>query len=72
MGMPMPTGVRYLKASGKNIVSWAWAMNGYFTVIGSALTVVLAVNLGFVAVFLAAAAIYAVAPLFLSGEAEPV
>ena len=69
MGMPMPTGVRYLKASGKNIVSWGWAINGYFTVIGSALTVVLAVNFGFVTVFLAAAAIYAVAPLFLEDEA---
>jgi hypothetical protein len=68
MGMPMPTGIRYLKASGKNIVSWAWATNGYFTVVGSALTVVIAVNFGFVAVFMAAAAIYAVAPWFLAGE----
>ncbi len=68
MGMPMPTGIRYLKANGKEIVSWAWATNGYFTVVGSALTVVLAVNLGFVAVFLAAAAIYAVAPFFLTAE----
>jgi hypothetical protein len=68
MGMPMPTGVRYLKASGKNIVSWGWAINGYFTVIGSALTVVVAVNFGFVAVFMAAAAIYAAAPFFLVAE----
>jgi hypothetical protein len=69
MGMPMPTGIRYLKASGKNIVSWAWATNGYFTVVGSALTVVIAVNFGFVAVFIAAAAIYAAAPFFLTADA---
>jgi hypothetical protein len=40
-------------------------MNGYFTVIGTALTVVLAVNLGFTFVFFFAAAIYFIAPWFI-------
>ncbi len=65
MGMPMPTGIRYLKATGTNIISWAWAINGYFTVIGSALSVILAVNFGFLTVFFLAAGIYAAAPYFL-------
>jgi hypothetical protein len=69
MGMPMPMGIRHLAATGRNIISWGWAINGYFTVIGSALSVLLAVNFGFVTVFLAAAAIYAAAPLFLDGPA---
>ena len=64
MGMPMPTGVRFLKESGRNVIPWAWAINGYFTVIGSALTVILATNFGFAFVFVAASLIYAIAPFF--------
>ena len=65
MGMPMPTGLRYLKAKGLPVVPWAWATNGYFTVVGSALSVVIAVNFGFTVVFLLAAATYVAAPFFL-------
>lgn len=65
MGMPMPSGIRYLKAEGKPIIPWAWAVNGYFTVIGTALSVLIAVNFGFTAVFSIAAALYVSAPLFL-------
>jgi len=68
MGMPMPTGIRYLKHTGKPIIPWAWATNGYFTVLGSALSVLMAMTMGFTAVFVVAAAIYAVAPLFLGAE----
>jgi hypothetical protein len=68
MGMPMPTGIRFLKEERPTIIPWAWAMNGYFTVIGSAMTVLLAINYGFMVVFFLAAAIYAVAPLFLRGR----
>jgi hypothetical protein len=68
MGMPMPTGIRYLKAAGKPVIPWAWATNGYFTVLGTALTVLLASTLGFTTVFLTAAVLYALAPGFLAGE----
>ena len=66
MGMPMPTGIRFLKAHAEAIIPWAWAANGYFTVVGSALSVLLAVNLGFSVVFIGSALIYAVAPFFLT------
>ena len=36
MGMPMPLGIRYLNKHDRNVVSWGWATNGYFSVIGSA------------------------------------
>jgi hypothetical protein len=65
MGMPMPLGIRFLKQEGWPIISWAWAINGYFTVIGSALSVVLASTLGFGVVFYSAVLLYLAAPLFL-------
>ena len=68
MGMPMPTGVRYLKASGQPVIPWAWAINGYFTVVGSALTIILAVTFGFSAVFWIASVTYLLAPLFLADK----
>jgi spermidine synthase len=68
MGMPMPTGVRFLKEQGKPVIPWAWAVNGYFTVVGSALTVVLAMACGFAWVFVIACGLYVIAPFFLRGK----
>ncbi len=68
MGMPMPTGIRYLADRGRFVIPWAWAVNGYFTVIGSTLSVLLAVHFGFTAAFVLAGLIYAAAPLFLAGD----
>lgn len=65
MGMPMPSGVKYLKSMGHHNIPWAWATNGFFTVIGTALVVLIASVTGFPAVFYMAAALYAVAPLFI-------
>lgn len=66
MGMPMPTGIRHLKDTGRAIIPWAWATNGYFTVVGSALSVLVASTTGFTSVFVIAAALYAISPWFLS------
>jgi hypothetical protein len=41
-------------------VPWAWAVNGFFTVIGSIGAMILGMILGFTAVFFIAAACYAV------------
>ena len=65
MGMPMPLGIRFLKNEGWPIISWAWAMNGYFTVIGSALSVLIASTMGFGVVVYSAVAVYLAAPFFL-------
>lgn len=65
MGMPMPIGIRYLKQQNRPVIAWGWAINGYFGVVGSALTVLVAINFGFGAVFYFAALCYAVAPFFL-------
>ncbi|MEI6807875.1 MAG: hypothetical protein WCN95_04070 [bacterium] len=68
MGMPMPTGIRFLKESGAGIIPWAWAANGFFSVVGSALSVMIASTLGFPVVFYSATILYALAPLFLAGR----
>ena len=58
MGMPFPLGIRILDQVSPQLIPWAWGINGYMTVVGSVLSVILAMTLGFNAVLLAAAAIY--------------
>ncbi len=52
------------------LVAWAWAVNGFFGVIGSVLTTVLAMEVGFRAVLLAAFALYLVAGAALPRAGE--
>ncbi len=65
MGTMFPMGLKLVKRSSVNLVPWAWGMNGFFTVMGSALTVLLAALIGFNAVLILAGAIYLVAGLAL-------
>ena len=59
MGMPFPAGLRALARTPGGSVEWAWALNAAASVLGSALAIVIALQFGFTAVLLAAAAIYA-------------
>ncbi len=69
MGTMFPMGLKLVKRRSVNLVPWAWGINGFFTVMGSALTVLLAVLFGFNAVLLLAGGIYLVAGLCLpSGD----
>jgi hypothetical protein len=61
MGMPFPSGIRRAGAQSKELVSWAWAVNGGASVFGSTLSVVLSMARGFTASFLAGTLAYAVA-----------
>ena len=66
LGMFMPFGldrVASLTEHGEEYVAWAWAVNGFFAVIGSVLTTILSMALGFRAVQFAALAVYAIAVL---------
>jgi len=60
MGMLFPAGLRQI---GPTELPWAWAVNGCFSVIGAALASVLAMDVGFRAVLLTGAVLYAVAGL---------
>ena len=47
MGIPFPTGLVNLADKGKGTIAWAWGINGYFSVISTALATIIAVELGF-------------------------
>jgi MFS family permease len=68
LGMFMPLGlglVAGLSEHGDEYVAWSWAVNGFFSVIGSVLTTILAMTFGFRLVQLFALVVYAVAGLAL-------
>ena len=63
MGMPFPIGLRAVQRSAPQLVPWSWAVNGFFTVIGSVVAVVLGMTIGFTGALVLAGACYAVALL---------
>lgn len=78
LGMFMPIGlhrVSALSGGSSDYVAWAWAVNGFFSVIGSVLTTILSMSLGFDTVMYVALGIYGVAVLAftaLSRTPDPV
>jgi spermidine synthase len=57
MGMPFPLGIRLVDNVNSSLVPWAWGVNGFGSVIGSILSVMIAQSYGFsVAIGLAAIA----------------
>jgi hypothetical protein len=61
MGMPFPLGMKLADATAPRMVPWLWGINGTLSVLASALSVFLALNLGFTLVALVGQAAYAVA-----------
>ena len=47
LGMPFPNSLRIVAREASELVPRAWGVNGFFTVIGSVLTLVLAMTFGF-------------------------
>ena len=65
-GMFMPLGlslVARLSPMSDEYVAWSWAINGFFSVIGSVLTTILSMSFGFNAVQFMALGVYGVAAL---------
>jgi len=46
MGMPFPTGLKLLDASGESTVEWAWALNASASVLGSVAAMIIAIHFG--------------------------
>ncbi|HVW65214.1 MAG TPA: SAM-dependent methyltransferase [Nitrosospira sp.] len=61
MGIPFPTGMARLACTLPDAIPWAWAINGFASVVGAVLASLLAVHLGFTAVILLAVALYGLA-----------
>jgi hypothetical protein len=74
MGMPFALGLARLSDADPRATAWAWGVNGYTSVVGSILTVVIAIAVGFTFVVWTGAAVYAVAlaASFLLGRPRPV
>ena len=58
LGVPMPTGLRLLRAHAPQMVSWAWGINGALSVLGATLAIFIAMNWGFRATLLGASGTY--------------
>lgn len=65
LGMPFPLGLRRVSERSSALGSWAWAVNGFFTVIGTVLAQVLGMMIGFRMVLLIAATCYFAALLIV-------
>lgn len=58
LGMPFPLGLRLAMQRSSALGSWAWGVNGFFTVIGTVLALMLGMMIGFRLVLLLSCACY--------------
>jgi hypothetical protein len=58
MGIPFPSGLSELSAGREGLIPWAWSINGFFSVIGSSTTVLIAITCGFKSIILMAVVLY--------------
>jgi hypothetical protein len=58
LGMPFPIGISLIPDTEKRYIPFAWGINAFFSVIGSVISIILAMTIGFKAVFLLASLIY--------------
>ena len=61
LGMPFPLGLRLAMRESSAFASWAWGVNGFFTVIGTVTAVILGMSFGFKIVLLVGALCYLIA-----------
>jgi spermidine synthase len=69
MGVPFPTGMARLACTTPDAIPWAWAINGFASVVGAVLASLLAVHLGFTAVILLSVVLYVLAGVAIRGFA---
>lgn len=63
MGIPFPYGFKKISQNVDFLAAYSWGVNGFFSVIGSILVVIVSMSYGFRIVFLLTASIYAIASL---------
>ena len=61
MGIPFPLGIRLISLKNRDLIPFAFAVNGVFSVLGSILCMTLAVSLGFQTILLFSAFAYSLA-----------
>ncbi|HRE10046.1 MAG TPA: hypothetical protein PLN22_04420, partial [Ignavibacteria bacterium] len=63
MGIPFPYGMSKIDNNSSYLVAYGWGVNGFFSVLGSVLVVMLSMSYGFMIVFIIAAIFYILAML---------
>lgn len=58
MGIPFPYGMSKIDNNSKFLVAYGWGVNGFFSVLGSVLVIMLSMSFGFRVVFILSAVIY--------------
>lgn len=72
LGMPFPSGIRALESAGRQgLVPWVWGINGAMSVLASVSAIIVAMELGYTAVFLLGAACYGLAAWLLQRWPDP-
>jgi spermidine synthase len=72
LGMPFPSGIRALESAGRQrLVPWVWGLNGAMSVLASVSAIIVAIELGYTAVFLLGAACYGLAAWLLQRWPDP-
>ena len=66
MGIPFPSGLSELTPGREGLIPWAWSINGFFSVIGSSTTVLIAIACGFKSIILIAVALYLLSAFMFS------
>ncbi len=67
MGLPFPLGMRALRPEVAPLVPWAWALNGYLSVVASLVTMLVTRVYGFTVAFAIALAVYLLAAALAPG-----
>ena len=70
MGMPFPLGLAGVAARTPTLTPWAWAVNGFASVVAAVLATVLAIHSGFTTVVIVAVVLYLTAALCAPGECD--
>jgi spermidine synthase len=65
MGLPFPLGMRIAHASSPEMVPWGWTINGYASVLGAFLSIILGIVFGFTVVYFIAVVLYGLSALIL-------
>ncbi len=68
LGTGFPTGLRAIETNCKVLVPWAWAVNGFMSVLASVLCIILSQEIGFTRVLWLAAGIYTLGFLIVVPE----
>jgi len=71
MGIPFPYGISHIDQNSKMMIAFGWGVNGFFSVLGSILVVMLTMSYGFRIVLITAAVLYLLAML-ASGKLKTV